>query len=150
METPGCDRRLILRGPGNRGFTQSSSRGLVRRVAGTVYVGSADHNLYAFDAAGTTNCTGGPKVCTPLWTVTTGDQVQSSPAVANGVVYVGSNDHKLYAYDATGTAGCSGNPKTCDPLLSAGDGRVGGRSSPAVATNMVYIGGQGTNAFRLP
>ena len=32
------------------------------------------------------------------WQYTTGGQVNSSPAVANGVVYVGSNDGKLYVF----------------------------------------------------
>ena len=38
---------------------------------GIVYTGSSDHKLYAFSAAGTTNCSGTPKVCLPLWTGTT-------------------------------------------------------------------------------
>jgi outer membrane protein assembly factor BamB len=65
---------------------------------GVVYVASADHKLYAFDAAGVTNCSGAPTTCTPLWSATTGGFVTSSPAVANGVVYVGSADTKLHAY----------------------------------------------------
>jgi outer membrane protein assembly factor BamB len=38
-----------------------------------------------------------------LWSYTTGGEVNSSPAVANGVVYVGSEypDHKLYALNAS-------------------------------------------------
>ena len=47
---------------------------------GVVYVGSADHNVYALNA-GT-----GAK----LWSYTAGGVSDSSPAVANGVVYVGS------------------------------------------------------------
>ena len=39
-----------------------------------------DGNVYALDAA-----TGAK-----LWSYTTGEEVESSPAVANGVVYVGS------------------------------------------------------------
>jgi hypothetical protein len=65
---------------------------------GVVYVGSEDTKLYAFDAAGTTNCSGTPKTCNPLFTAATGGGVDSSPAVANSVVYVGSGDHKLYAF----------------------------------------------------
>jgi outer membrane protein assembly factor BamB len=33
-----------------------------------------------------------------LWTATTGFNILSSPAVANGVVYVGSGDESIYAY----------------------------------------------------
>jgi outer membrane protein assembly factor BamB len=72
---------------------------------GVLYVGSNDHNLYAFDAAGgAANCTGSApgRTCTPLWTGATGAAIFSSPAVANGVVYVGSQDDKLYAFDAAG------------------------------------------------
>jgi outer membrane protein assembly factor BamB len=54
---------------------------------GVVYIGSADDNLYAYNAA-----TGAL-----LWSATTGSVVRST-AMANGVVYVGSQDGKLYAY----------------------------------------------------
>jgi outer membrane protein assembly factor BamB len=54
---------------------------------GVVYVGSDDHNVYAF------NATTGAK----LWDYTTGYWVYSSPAVANGFVYVGSDDGNIYA-----------------------------------------------------
>ena len=35
------------------------------------------------------------------WSYTTGDDVSSSPAVANGIVYVGSEDGKVYAVSYT-------------------------------------------------
>src|ERR1035441_8293892 len=57
---------------------------------GVVYLGSADNNLYAFNAA-----TG-----QRIWTAGTYRSVLSSPAVANGVVYVGSDDAKVYAFTA--------------------------------------------------
>ena len=34
-------------------------------VGGVLYIGGGDGNLYAFDAAGVTGCSGSPKVCTP-------------------------------------------------------------------------------------
>ena len=61
------------------------------------------------------------------WTATTGDDVVSSPAVANGVVYVGSNDDKVYALDAS----------TGAILWTATTGGVVD-SSPAVANGVVY------------
>src|SRR5207237_398 len=88
-------------------------------VGGVVYVGGEDGVLYAFSASGTTNCSGAPKTCTPLWTAATGSSFELSPAVANGVVYAGSNtatNGKLYAFSASGTTNCSGTPKTCTPL----------------------------------
>jgi outer membrane protein assembly factor BamB len=107
---------------------------------GVVYVGSEDHNLYAFDATGTTNCSGSPKSCSPLWTARTGGAIgDSSPAVANGVVYVGAADNKLYAFDATGTNDCSGKPKSCSSLWTATTAGVI-ESSPAVANGIVYVG----------
>src|SRR6516225_4175989 len=54
---------------------------------GVVYVGSADHDVYALNAG-----TGAL-----LWKYTTGSSLTGSPAVANGVVYVGSWDDNVYA-----------------------------------------------------
>ena len=67
-------------------------------VNGVVYIGSDDVKLYAFDATGSSGCSGTPKTCAPLWTATTGGRIISSPAVANGSVYVGSDDLTLYAF----------------------------------------------------
>jgi outer membrane protein assembly factor BamB len=55
-------------------------------------VGSDDHKLYAINAD-----TGSIR-----WTFTTGNQVVSSPTVANGVVYVGSDDSNFYAFHLGG------------------------------------------------
>ncbi len=106
---------------------------------GVAYVGSGDGKLYAFDAAGVTNCSGDPGTCTPLWTGATGSFVESSPAVVNGVAYVGSEDHKLYAFDAGGVTNCSGTPTTCTPLWTGATGS-NVDSSPAVANGVVYTG----------
>eukprot|EP01047_Picozoa_sp_COSAG01_P067789 COSAG01_NODE_9644_length_2381_cov_122.845311_1_plen_419_part_10 len=64
------------------------------------------------------------------WNVTTGDQVDSSPAIAaNGTVYVGSWDHKLYAITPAGQVKWT---------VTTGDWV---RSSPAIATDgTVYVG----------
>jgi outer membrane protein assembly factor BamB len=103
---------------------------------GVVYVGSDDHKVYAFDAAGTTNCSGTPKTCAPLWTATTGGVVRATPTVANGVLYAGSE--RLYAFDAAGTRDCSGTPKTCTPLWTGST--AGGVSGIGVAGSTVYVG----------
>src|SRR5258708_19536104 len=55
------------------------------------YVGSFDHNFYAFNAA-----TGAA-----LWTATTGNPIGGSPAVANGVVYIGSVNININAIKTT-------------------------------------------------
>ena len=58
---------------------------------GTVYVGSNDNKLHAFNSDGSTK-----------WTFTTGNWVDSTPAIgSDGTVYVGSWDNKLYALDPT-------------------------------------------------
>ena len=72
------------------------------------------------------------------WSYTTGAQVFSSPAVANGVVYVGSVDGNVYALKAsTGAKLCS--YQTGDYVFS----------SPAVANGVVYVGSVDGNVYAL-
>jgi outer membrane protein assembly factor BamB len=89
-------------------------------VAGnSVYVGSRDGNLYAFNAS-----TGAPE-----WTFATGAAIYSSPAVSGGIVYVGSQNKTLWAINAT----------TGKKVWSVvGGGAV--ESSPAVVGGVVYVG----------
>jgi outer membrane protein assembly factor BamB len=115
-------------------------------VGGVVYVGARDDKLYAFDAAGVTNCSGTPRICAPLWTASTAGIVESSPAVAGGVVYVGSALNRFYAFDAAGVTNCSGTPKTCAPLWTATTGESV-YSSPAVAGGVVYVGASDRNLY---
>jgi eukaryotic-like serine/threonine-protein kinase len=61
-------------------------------VAGVLYVGSNDHNLYALDAD-----SGALK-----WKFRTEGRVAASPAVTGGVVYFGSYDGYFYAVDVAG------------------------------------------------
>jgi hypothetical protein len=74
---------------------------------GVLYV-QFDERLSAFDAAGSTNCSGSPKTCSPLWTVNNA-AIVSSAVVENGVVYAGTyrfcdphgicgGENKLYAF----------------------------------------------------
>ena len=113
---------------------------------GDVYIGSADDNLYVFDAAGSTNCTGTPITCSPLWQAPTGGSIESSAAVDNGLVYIGSDDDNLYAFSAAGTTNCSGTPTVCSPLWTgATAGPV--ESAPAVANGTVYVGTDGPNTL---
>lgn len=60
---------------------------------GTVYVGSADGNVYAFDGG---VFSGGP--IAPKWVFETGDLVLASPVIGeDGTIYVGSYDRYFYA-----------------------------------------------------
>jgi outer membrane protein assembly factor BamB len=94
----------------------------------TVYVGSKDGKVYAF------NATTGALV----WSMSTGGAVMSSPAVANGVVYVGSNDNNVYAFNAS-----TGAVK----WTSATNGTV--RSSPTVVDGVVYVGSDDGSVYAL-
>ena len=106
---------------------------------GTVYVGSDDGKLYAFDAAGLFNCAAGPpRTCLAQWVTTTGAAVRSSPVVANGVVYVGSDDAGLYALNAT----------TGQVIWKTITGAAV-RSSPAVASGVVYVGSDDKAVYAL-
>ena len=57
---------------------------------GTIYIGSEDNNLYAFNPDGSLQ-----------WQYLTSGSIDSSPAIAaDGTIYVGSDDHYLYAFSA--------------------------------------------------
>lgn len=122
----------------------SASNASLAVANGIVYVGADTDEqhpgLSAFDAAGSTGCSGVPKQCDPLWTAPGHLGVTSAPTVANGVVYVGDQDTRLYAYDAAGSTGCSGVPKLCGSLwsFSTPHGSIG--ASPVVASGFVYVG----------
>ncbi len=70
---------------------------------------------------------------------TTGNDVTSSPAVANGYVYGGSNDNKLYQLDAS-------NVSNLIAIYTTG-GDV--TSSPAVANGYVYVGSNDNKLYQL-
>jgi PQQ-like domain len=118
---------------------------------GTVFVSSWYGGLYAFDAAGSTNCStsAGVTTCTPLWRATGLGSIGGRPAVANGVVYVESPGG-LSAFDAAGSTNCSGavTAKTCAPLWGSGaDGGGDPGSSPAVANGVVYVSSTGGGTY---
>jgi outer membrane protein assembly factor BamB len=63
-------------------------------AGGVVFTGSDDGTVRAYDAAG---C-GGPAICPPLWSASTGTaKITGAPAVNAGQLYVGT-DHRLVAY----------------------------------------------------
>jgi outer membrane protein assembly factor BamB len=135
--TPKSCAPLWTGGPGGSENAFASSPAV---VGGVVYVGSLNGMLYAFDAAGNTNCSGNPKICAPLWTGSTGGDVFSPPTVDRGVVYVASDDGNLHAFDAAGSTNCSGTPKVCAPLWTGNlMGTNQNHASPAVAGGVVYV-----------
>lgn len=105
-------------------------------VAGTVYFGSGDGNVYALDAE-----SGQLK-----WKFATGDVVHASPAVAEGMIFIGSWDSYFYALDAA-TGELKWRFKTGDDPET--HNQVGIQSSAAVADGMVYFGCRDSNLYAL-
>jgi eukaryotic-like serine/threonine-protein kinase len=105
-------------------------------VAGVVYFGSGDGDVYALDS------TNG----TLRWKFQTGDVVHASPAVADGVVYIGSWDSYFYALDAvTGRERWRFKTGT-DPAIHNQEGI---QSSAVVADGLVYFGCRDSNLYAL-
>ena len=113
--------------------------------------GDNSGTLYAFDAAGVTNCSGTPNTCAPLWSAE-GIGGMATPAVANGVVYIGTGGGGppsvlgyVLAFDAAGTVNCSGTPKVCTPVrrYTSRNWVRGGSplSSVTVAGGNIFVGG---------
>jgi outer membrane protein assembly factor BamB len=119
---------------------------------GVVYAGSADHNLYALDAA-----TGSVK-----WKFEAQSRISASPAISEGLVYFGSYDGNFYAVDTT-----TGKVKW--KFATGGERRYTAQhlhgalpaseampdpfdvylSSPAIASGVVYFGSGDHNIYAL-
>ncbi len=109
---------------------------------GKVYVTSRTgaQTMSAYDESGTTNCSGSPIVCQPLFTapLPTGSGItDSSVDVSGGVAYVDATGG-LAAVDASGVTGCSGSPVVCQPLWTAPNDGATLRTTPAVSNGRVY------------
>lgn len=115
-------------------------------VGGGVVYTTVPGTLEAFDASGSTNCSGAgtARTCAPLWTANINGAIVNSPAIANGMVFVGgfgprvAGTGTLFAFDAAGVRGCGGSPKTCAPLWQA-DLACCEISAPAIVGNTIYV-----------
>jgi outer membrane protein assembly factor BamB len=103
----GLQQRWSAATAGNYGASPTVANGIV-------YIGSLDHNLYAFNAA-----TG-----QALWKAATGGEVTSS-VVGKGLVYAGSD--KVYAFDAA----------TGQPVWNSSTGGVA--YFPVLAGGVLYV-----------
>jgi outer membrane protein assembly factor BamB len=74
-----------------------------------------------------------------IMTYSTGNQVQSSPAVANGYVYIGGVDKKVYQLNASNVSQLIASYTTGGIVYS----------SPAVANGYVYIGSNDQKIYQL-
>ena len=126
--------------------------GLSPAVRGTTLFSLRGRQVAAYDASGSSHCTGSAlRTCTPLWksTVHPGqcqppgpcDQF-SSLVVANDVVYQGYTDAgsaggDISAYDATGTRSCANG--ICQPIGRWTTGGNGARP-PVISGGTVYVG----------
>nr|WP_309243416.1 PQQ-binding-like beta-propeller repeat protein [Halorubrum ezzemoulense] len=100
-------------------------------VAGTVFVGSDDGNLYAVDA----------ETAERQWAFETDGMVESSPTVVDGTVFIRSNGGYLYAVDA----------KTGEELWALEIGPAAAfrksMSSPTVVGGTVFVGNDDGNLY---
>jgi outer membrane protein assembly factor BamB len=105
-------------------------------VAGRVFVGSGDGNVYALDAASGEL----------QWKFATGDVVHASPSYAGGVIFVGSWDSYLYAIDAqTGAQRWRFHGGEDAEIHN----QVGFQSSPAIVDGVVYVGCRDSNVYAI-
>jgi hypothetical protein len=115
------------------------------------YAASITGTIYAYDAAGSTGCSGNPAVCLPLWqdTPTTGS-LTGYPVVEAGTLYVDSFQFTgtamnpgyagaLEAFDANGVTNCSRTPKVCSPLWQTAGNTDASQVPPAVADGTVFV-----------
>lgn len=137
----GSPKRCTPLWRGNRAIGSGPTRSAPAVADGKVFVG--DTSMTAFDAAGTKNCSGTPKICSPLWDTPSLNAEFNGPAVAKGIVYGTYHAGALYTLDAEGLAGCSGTPTACNPLWSAKLG-AGSASSASIANGVVYATGDTT------
>ncbi|MBI2679876.1 MAG: PQQ-binding-like beta-propeller repeat protein [Candidatus Solibacter usitatus] len=121
-------------------------------AGGSVYFGSADHNLYAVNAVDGSL----------RWKFPTGGPVNSSPAIEDGAVYAGSLDGNFYAVDAE-TGKLKWKFKTGGERRFSAPGIHGAMprtevmpdpfdvflSSPAIAGGVVYFGSGDHNVYAL-
>jgi outer membrane protein assembly factor BamB len=95
---------------------------------GTIYVGSNDNKIYAFNSNGTVK-----------WTYSTGGDIVSSPTIgSDNTIYVGSKDNKLWAFNNDGTL--KWTYPTCGPI----------ESSPAIgADGTIYVGSNDDSVYAI-
>jgi hypothetical protein len=127
--------------------------GSVDISGGVGYVVGPNENtdtLTAFDANGSTGCSGPPVVCQPLWTASIPGGVFGTPAVADGHVYVSrafDPDGVIDVFDAKGQQGCSGTPVVCtDEFYLVGPDDHFEYKSPTVTPGLVFVGGEAFDA----
>ncbi len=118
---------LWNRGWGSGGYLAASPS----FADGIGYVGSSDHNIYAFNAS-----TGDE-----IWNFTTKAIVQSTVAISNGNVYTGADDGNVYCLNAAIGNKIWSTQLSATPAFNLGFGTegTGGPPSPMIVGNNLYI-----------
>jgi hypothetical protein len=107
---------------------------------------SAGSKLVGYSRSGTTNCSGSPKICTPVWIGLVNGNINGAAAVVGTTAYVASTDGILAALDLSGTTNCSGTPTTCTPLWTAPTSVFG---SVTIADGKLFVQDHGANVVRV-
>jgi outer membrane protein assembly factor BamB len=127
---------MHTRWTGNIGGDATGSSPVVAN--GTVFVGSSDGDLDAFNAAGCLDAFGN---CDPEWTGHTRNGIYGAPAVDGGTVLVASADRHLYAFEANGC----GN-SVCSPRWRGWLGTAS-LASIAISAGTVFVTTYGGKLF---
>jgi hypothetical protein len=120
------------------------------------FVPNEEVPVEAFDATGTHNCAGTPKVCKPIWKTATSATWASGGnigwlSMAGNVLYIADFGQTLTAYDANGHTRCNTTTHICQPLFAL-NGRNPVYQAPIVADGNVIITtlGGGNLVYRIP
>jgi hypothetical protein len=124
------------------------SPGVPSVSGGMVYVtgvSGPNKGMFVYDEAGTTDCTGSPKVCSPLFVGTLTRGGSGSVAVSGGVAYLETQSQGptgsslLVAFDAAGTTECDPSTHVCQPLWTGTLTGTAFFNTPAVANGRVFV-----------
>jgi hypothetical protein len=126
-----------LTGPSTAPPTLAAGRVFVPELTGD------PNRVEAFDAAGSSSCSGAPKVCSPLATFTVSAGTEPRLAASKALLFATSSGLSgppatFDVFDLSATQGCSGTPVVCAPLRHITTS-VSPLSGPAVAAGRVAI-----------
>lgn len=113
---------------------------------GFIYSTGSNGKAAAWDANGSINCNGTPRVCEPVWTTTS--DASSGGAQAGLMAVSGSTlvaapvgrSVPVYGYDALGETNCTGTPKVCAPLWqTVPNDEYGPKGPPSMVGQSVFV-----------
>ena len=143
-----CQPLWTLAGSASVNGPTTVAGGLQVRLPRARILGGTE-TLSAFDAAGSTGCSGAPLVCQPVrqWKLPSSfaaytynvDGV-SPPTVVGSTIFAGDFDQYFAASTLAGDASCAGTPSVCQPAWFGRDVvQVLPIGPPAIAGGRVYV-----------